>query len=29
MAFDYQIRIGDYVLTGGEIPAMALIDAFE
>jgi tRNA (guanine37-N1)-methyltransferase len=23
---DYQISVGDYVLTGGEIPAMALID---
>lgn len=24
---DYEISIGDYVLTGGEIPAMAVIDA--
>lgn len=24
---DYEISIGDYVLTGGEIPAMALIDS--
>ena len=25
---DYEISIGDYVLTGGEIPAMVLIDSF-
>jgi len=24
---DYEISIGDYVLTGGEIPAMALVDS--
>jgi tRNA (guanine37-N1)-methyltransferase len=24
---DYQISIGDYVLTGGEIPAMAVVDS--
>lgn len=24
---DYQISIGDYVLTGGEIPAMAIVDS--
>lgn len=24
---DYQISIGDYVLTGGELPAMVLVDA--
>ena len=24
---DYQISIGDYILTGGEIPAMAIIDS--
>lgn len=24
---DYQVSIGDYVLTGGEIPAMALVDS--
>ena len=24
---DYEISIGDYVLTGGEIPAMVLVDS--
>lgn len=26
-AVDYEVSIGDYVLTGGEIPAMVLVDA--
>ncbi len=24
---DYQVRVGDYVLTGGELPAMTIIDS--